>query len=48
LASSREEELGGTATADKLLERFPGLRVIFYQRLFANRDQGTANLSQAS
>ena len=41
-------KLGGTATADKLLERFPRLRVIFTSGYSRDRDQRTANLSQAS
>jgi hypothetical protein len=44
-------KLGGTATAtataDKLLERFPGLRVIFTSGYSRDRDERTANLSQA-
>ena len=41
-------KLGGTATADKLLERFPRLRVIFTSGYSRDRDQRTANLLQAS
>jgi CheY-like chemotaxis protein len=40
--------LGGTATADKLLVRFPDLRVIFTSGYSRDRDERTANLSQAS
>jgi CheY-like chemotaxis protein len=40
--------LGGTATADKLLVRFPELRVIFTSGYSRDRDERTANLSQAS
>ena len=41
-------KLGGRATADKLLERSPGLRVIFTSGYSRDRDERTANLSQAS
>ena len=41
-------KLGGTATADKLLERSPGLRVIFSSGYSRHRDERTANLSLAS
>jgi CheY-like chemotaxis protein len=41
-------KLGGTATADKLLERFPGLRAIFASGYARDRDERTANLSPAS
>ena len=41
-------KLGGMATADKLLERSPGLRVIFSSGYSRDRDEGTANLSLAS
>jgi PAS domain S-box-containing protein len=40
--------LGGTATAARLLERFPGLRVIFTSGYSRDRDERTANLSQAA
>ena len=40
--------LGGTATADRLLARYPELRVIFTSGYSRDRDQRTANLSQAS
>ena len=40
--------LGGTATADKLLVRFPELRVIFTSGYSRDRDERTANLSPAS
>jgi two-component system, cell cycle sensor histidine kinase and response regulator CckA len=41
-------QLGGAATADKLLVRFPELRVIFTSGYSRDRDERTANLSQAS
>jgi|SRR5882724_1359687 len=37
--------LGGTATAAKLLERFPELRVIFTSGYSRDRDERTASLS---
>jgi two-component system cell cycle sensor histidine kinase/response regulator CckA len=40
--------LGGTATADKLLVRFTDSRVIFTSGYSRDRDERTANLSQAS
>jgi CheY-like chemotaxis protein len=40
--------LGGSATAGKLLERFPKLRVIFTSGYSRDRDERTAGLSQAS
>jgi two-component system cell cycle sensor histidine kinase/response regulator CckA len=40
--------LGGTCTADKLIERFPELRVIFTSGYTRDRDERTANLPQAS
>jgi two-component system, cell cycle sensor histidine kinase and response regulator CckA len=40
--------LGGTATAEKLLERFPGLRVIFTSGYSRDRDERISRLSQAS
>ncbi len=40
--------LGGTGRADKLLVRFPELRVIFTSGYSRDRDERTANLSQAS
>jgi PAS domain S-box-containing protein len=40
--------LGGTAAAEKLLERFPGLLVIFTSGYSRDRDQRTAVLPQAS
>ena len=41
-------QLGGAATADKLLVRFPELRVIFTSGYSRGRDERTANLSQPS
>jgi CheY-like chemotaxis protein len=40
--------LGRTATADRLLVRFPELRVIFTRGYSRDRDERTGNLSQAS
>ena len=40
--------MGGTATATKLIERYPGLRVIFTSGYSRDRDERTAHLSQAS
>jgi two-component system, cell cycle sensor histidine kinase and response regulator CckA len=40
--------LGGIATAEKLLVRLPELRVIFTSGYSRDRDERTANLSQAS
>jgi CheY-like chemotaxis protein len=40
--------LGGTGAAQKLLDRFPGLRVIFTSRYSRDRDERTAGLPQAS
>ena len=40
--------LGGTATAEKLLERFPELPVIFTSGYSHDRDERTAKLPQAS
>jgi CheY-like chemotaxis protein len=40
--------LGGTATAAKLRERFPELRVIFTSGYSRDRDERTASLSQGA
>jgi len=40
--------MGGTAAAEKLLERFPGLPVIFTSGYSRDRDERTAKLSQAA
>jgi PAS domain S-box-containing protein len=40
--------LGGCATAEKLVERFPGLRIIFTSGYSRDRDERTATLPQAS
>ena len=41
-------KLGGTATAEKLLQRFPNLLVIFTSGYSHDRDERTAKLPQAS
>jgi CheY-like chemotaxis protein len=40
--------LGGCATSERLLKRFPGLRIIFTSGYSRDRDERTANLTQAS
>ncbi len=41
-------KMGGCATGEKLLERFPELRIIFTSGYSRDRDERTANLEQAS
>ena len=41
-------KMGGCVTGEKLLERFPGLRIIFTSGYSRDRDERTANLEQAS
>jgi two-component system cell cycle sensor histidine kinase/response regulator CckA len=40
-------KMGGSVTGEKLLERFPGLRIIFTSGYSRDRDERTANLEQA-
>ena len=41
-------KMGGCAAGEKLLERFPALKIIFTSGYSRDRDQRTANLEQAS